>query len=97
MYNCGVFNTNKIIDLVYNKIDCITEDNKETFNSNKAQIEDIISKRTRISGTFEISSKHAITNIDLNNYFKHLIEVVQREQEISDEAQQKLNWINNVI
>ncbi|WP_300914844.1 TRAFAC clade GTPase domain-containing protein [Bacteroides acidifaciens] len=97
MYNYGVFNTNKIIDLVYNKIDCITEVNKETFNTNKVQVEEIISKRTRISGTFEISSKQAITNIELNNYFKHLIDVVQREQEISDEAQQKLNWVNNII
>lgn len=96
MYNYGVFNTNKVIDIVYNKIDRIDQNSTEAFNANKDIIERIITQRTKINESFKINSKSIVNNSELNSFFQHLIDVVQREQEITEDAQIKLNWINNI-
>lgn len=73
MNKYGVFDGEKFVDIVYNKVDILKiEEIKEFFRSNVESIENIISKKKQINKKFKIFLLN-VENEDLNNFFKYLL------------------------
>lgn len=92
MKSSGVFDENKTVDVVYNKIDCLV-DNRKSFDANKVMVESQVQKRTSINQTFEISSLSVMQgNSNAEVFIKYLLENCPSEKEASDEVLKQLDW-----
>lgn len=95
MKKYGAFEGDKIVDIVFNKIDKLLSSDDENYKKNKEQIERQIGKKVVINKTFEINSLKVVDNEDLNTFFKYLLEVSPDERPIETEFINKLDWVRN--
>lgn len=91
MKSSGVFDDNKTVDIVYNKIDCIG-DSRDSFDSNKTMVETQVSKRASINRKFEISSLSVMQNYNAEKFIKYLLDYSPNDTEPSEEIVDQLNW-----
>lgn len=92
----GAFGDDKVVDVVFNKIDKITVADTN-YNTNKEQIVQQIKRKTSVHKTFEISSLSVPDNEKLNDFFRYLLEISPNEKPIEYNLKSKLDWVSKKL
>ena len=99
LYNADVFKNEKIIDVIFNKIDLLDKENEnvcQLFESNAKDIIQIIEKtsQTKINKQFKICSNSMADNHDLYEVFDYFVESCRL---INIPTLSDVDWINTKI
>lgn len=97
--NAGVFKNKKVIDVIFNKIDLLKEDDNNACSSFETRAKEIIQKIEEISQTevnrqFKICSNRMVNNHDLYEVFDYFVESCKPDNMpiISE-----IDWINTKV
>ena len=96
MYSAGVFQNQKRIDVIYNKIDLNqTEEQKDLFQKQREELEKMMydEYHISISNKFEVISNNMLDK-GLKDTFKYLVNTLEEENPFQfDET----NWVQTLL
>lgn len=99
LYSAGVFNNEKVIDVIFNKIDLLEEGDENVrllFESNAKEVIQIIedASPTKIKRQFKICSNNMEDNHDLYEVFDYFVESCKL---VNIPTASEIDWINTKI
>jgi hypothetical protein len=99
LYSAGVFNNEKVIDVIFNKIDLLEEGDENVrllFESNAKEVIQIIedTSPTKIKRQFKICSNNMEDNHDLYEVFDYFVESCKL---VNIPTAAEIDWINTKV
>lgn len=97
MNGSSIFNGNKTIDLIYNKMDKIKDNPQkmDSFKSQAKEIEDLFPDDCIIQTIRRLSVKNPINNNDLQDYLIYLLDSCSCKINEDEELETQINWVKN--
>ena len=94
MVKYDVFFDRKRVDVVFNKIDLLKEEDKEDYETNKEEILNIIKQGTAIHKMTELSCLRTPLNESVNEYFEYLLDSCEEPEAITEDLRQQVDWVS---
>lgn len=96
MKDKGLFDGNKTFEIVYNKSDRLTDEDKQKddFKENIAEIEDIIGRYCKLEKKTNLCSMHPLQNKELVKFFEKMIDGCVCRVKLDKDICSKLNWVH---
>lgn len=92
MKKYGAFGEHKRVDVVFNKIDAVKEEEKADYATNKASVEAMIRNVSSLNKTQELTSLSIPTNEVCNQFFEYLLDSCEQPPVLSQEVRDKADW-----
>lgn len=97
MKKYGAFEGKKCVDVVFNKIDLVTDEMENDYETNRDEIVNKIKVVTSINKVEALQSLHVPMNDDCIKFFEYLLDSCEQPDVLSDEEKEKQDWVNKKL
>lgn len=97
MKKYGAFGGKKCVDVVFNKIDLVTENMENNYTTNRDEIVSKISAVTSVNRVDALQSLYVPMNDDCTKFFEYLLDSCEQPEALSEEEKEKQDWVNRKL
>lgn len=94
MNKYGAFSSQKCVDLVFNKIDLVTNELEADYKTNRNNIEAQIKTVTSINKVEALKSLSVPMNDKCMEFFEYLLDSCEQPEKLSDKLKDQQDWVN---
>ncbi len=97
MSKYGAFNSQKCVDVVFNKKDLVTKVNEADYLTNRSEIVSKIKEATPVNRVVDLKSLQIPMNDECNQFFEYLLDSCEQPEKLNDECMEQQDWVSRLL